>query len=120
MQATAIDTVYKMPPLRGIRTNEMLLFEDNIPPAPQKNFNGRDPKKIEDRDNFLLHRFYYKSRIKRMLYTDTLRELAAETFLSELQVQKIIQEKTELVMEIKKAAPTVKQLKQLYSYIVWD
>ncbi len=113
-------TTYKMPVLRGIRTHEMLLFEDNTPPPAPKTFNGRDPQKIEARDNFLLHRFYFKSRIKRMLYGDTLKELAAETWLSELQVQKIIQDKTELVMDIKKAAPTVKQLKQLFAHIVWE
>lgn len=55
-----------------------------------------------------------------MVYGDTLRELAAETWLSELQVGKIIQSKAELVYEIKKAAPTVKQLKQLFPHIVWD
>ena len=118
--AAHITTTYTIPIKRGIRLHEMLLFDDNTPPPAPKTFNGRNPQLIDARDNFLLHRFYFKSRIKRMLYGDTLKELAAETWLSELQVQKIIQDKTEQVMDIKKAAPTVKQLKQLFAHIVWD
>jgi hypothetical protein len=112
-------TTYKMPIQRGITVFNNLLFDDVVAPKPPKEHNGRDPQNIENRDNYLLHRFYFKSKIQRKIYGDTLKELAAETWLSELMVQKIIQSKSELVLSIKKAAPSVKDLQKMFPHIIF-
>ncbi len=105
---------------RGIRLFNQVLFEESeIATLPKPEHNGRDPQLIAARDNFLLHRFYYKSKVQRKIYNDTLVELSQETWLSKLQIQKIIQSKAEDVLLIKKNAPSVKQLKEQWSHIQW-
>ena len=81
--------------------------------------NGRNPQLIAARDNFLCHRFYWKSKIERMPYMDAIAELSSEVWLSKLQIQKILQSKADDVLLIKKQAPPAKELLACWPHIKW-
>lgn len=109
------------PVQRGIQAYNQLLFNVDVVEQPviKADFSGRDPQLIEARDTFLLHRYYYYAKLLRKQYADVLHNLGKETFLSKTQVQRIVQNKLEQVLEIKRAAPTAKDLQKMYPYIVW-
>jgi hypothetical protein len=105
---------------RGIRLFNTLLLEDNdTATLPKPEHSKRDPQLIDARDNFLLHRAYYKSKIQRKNYPDTFAELIAEVYLSKAQIQKIIQCKGEVLLAVKKQQPSVAELKRQWPHIVW-
>lgn len=116
MQAAATSTSQ-----RGIRLFTALLFEDSstTDTLPQVKFIGRNPQHIDARDNFLLHRAYYKTKIQRKNYPDTFAELSAEVFLSKVRIQEIIQSKGEELLAIKKQQPSIAELKRQWPHIVW-
>ncbi len=109
------------PSQRGIGVFNALLFdeEDSIATLTSTIPNGRNPQLIASRDNFLLHRFYFKTKIQRKIYGDALKELSNEVWLSKLMIQKIIQAKADNILMIKKQQPTVKVLRDVWPHIVW-
>lgn len=105
---------------RGITILHTLLSEETEAPvqAPPER-KGRNPKLIVTRDTNLLYRFYFKSKMERKLYPDSVAELAREFHLSSAMIQKIIQAKANELMLIKKEAPDANTLKEKYPYLVW-
>ena len=105
---------------RGIRLFNTLLFEEGeTSTLPKPEHSRRDPQLIDARDNFLLHRAYYKTKIQRKNYPDTFAELIAEVYLSKAQIQKIIQCKGEALLAIKKHQPSLSELKKQWPHINW-
>jgi hypothetical protein len=105
---------------RGISIFNSLLFdEDAAPPLPKPEHKGRHPELIRSRDNFLLHRFYFKSKIQRKIYLDVLAELETELFLSKMMIQKILQSKSDEMLEIKKQKPSLRDLSKMFPHINW-
>lgn len=105
---------------RGIKVLHSLLADeaqDAVLPKAER--RGRNPRLISARDTALLYRFYFKSKIERKLYPDSVAELVAEFHLSQVMIQKIIQAKAEELMNIKREQPTVKKLKERYVHLVW-
>ena len=93
---------------RGIRVFNQLLFEEDTQPAlPKRKYSYRHPELIAARDRFLIHRFYYKSKIEQKFY------------LSKIMIQKIIQAKADDALLLKKQQITVKQLKEEWPHINW-
>lgn len=109
----------KIPVLRGIRTYNELLLEEESTTLPKQKKGGRSVQKIENRNNFLFHRFYYYTKLQGKNYPNTLQDLANETWLTTTTVGEIIQDNSNKILLIKKAAPTIKQLKQLWQHIEW-
>lgn len=108
-----------MPVRRGIRLYQSLLFEDTGNTTPKKESKGRSADLITKRDNLLLHRFYFKSKIERKIYDDVIQELEAELHISKVMIQKIIQAKGELLLAIKQNGITKSDLKQKFPWVVW-
>jgi hypothetical protein len=105
---------------RGIATYKMLLFNDNVVEETlSEPRGGRSPLLIESRDEFLLHRVYFKSSIQRKLYSDVLNEMETEVYLSKMMLQKIIAGKTDALLLIKRNKPSLKELKEKWPHIVW-
>lgn len=105
---------------RGIGVFNSLLFEDDATTTlVRPEHKGRCPELIEKRDELLLYRFYYKSKIQRRIYDDVLDALEAEFFISQTMIKKIIQSKSELVLQIKRQQPDVTALKKRWPHIVW-
>lgn len=105
---------------RGVRLHTLLLFEEvNIPTHNEELRSGRNPHLIESRDNCLLHRFYFKTKIQRKIYEDVLKELEHEFFLSKMMIQKILQNKADDALLIKRQQPSLKDLKDQFPFMVW-
>ncbi|GGH78176.1 hypothetical protein HNQ91_003931 [Filimonas zeae] len=105
---------------RGISVLHSLLSEEEeMVSADKVERKGRNPKLIVARDTCLLYRFYFKSKIERRLYPDSVAALMNEFHLSQVMIQKIIQAKTDELMLIKKEQPSVKSLKEKYPHFVW-
>lgn len=105
---------------RGIRVFNQLLFEEDTQPAlPKRKYSYRHPELIAARDRFLIHRFYYKSKIEQKFYQDAIKELEKELYLSKIMIQKIIQAKADDALLLKKQQITVKQLKEEWPHINW-
>jgi hypothetical protein len=108
-----------MPVRRGLRIYQSLLFEESSTATPKKESKGRSAELIEKRDDLLLHRFYFKSKIERKIYEDALRELEAELHISKVMIQKIIQAKGEVLLTIKQQGVNKAELKQKFPWVVW-
>ncbi|MES1223384.1 MAG: hypothetical protein ABUT20_48260, partial [Bacteroidota bacterium] len=106
---------------RGIKTFNALLFEnaDDISTTKPEKSNGRNQELLASRDNFLLHRFYYKTKIQRKNYMDVLEDLMNETFISKYQIQKIINNNRDQILLIKKQQPPLKTLCEVWPHIKW-
>lgn len=106
---------------RGISVFNALLFDEEAPATSITTAipNGRNPELIAKRDNFLLHRFYFKTKLQRKIYCDALKELSEEIWLSKLMIQKIIQAKADNILMIKKQQPSVKVLREVWPHINW-
>ena len=112
---------------RGIKVFNTLLFDDSaVATLPKPEISGRDPELIAKRDELILCRFYYKSKVQRKIYDDVLLELRTEFFLSKVMLQKIIQAKAEIALLIKKeysslpALSIKKEFQKKIPFIVWD
>ena len=112
---------------RGIGVFHTLLFDEGaIATLPKPETKGRDPELIAKRDELLLFRFYYKSKVQRKIYDDVLTELEGEVFLSKVMLQKIIQSKAETALLIKKEYSSLaplsirREFQKKFPFVVWD
>lgn len=108
-------------PQRGLSIYNNLLFTDNTQEdKPSSPSIGRSPELISKRDEFLLHRFYWKTKVERKVYPDVFQELSEELWLSKIQIQKIITSKIDEVLRIKNSKPDVKDLRSKWPHIIWE
>ncbi len=106
---------------RGIRLfNSLFEDEQTIVEATKPQNCIRDAQLIAERNDFLFHRFYYKSKMLRRLYPDCIKELSREVWLTKITLQKLIQANGDAILQIKKQAPTVKDLQKKFPWIIWD
>ena len=112
---------------RGISVFNTLLFDEaNTDTLPKPETKGRDPQLILKRDELLIYRFYFKSKVQRKLYDDVLSELECEVFLSKVMLQKIIQSKSEIAFQIKKHYSSLnpvairREFQKKFPFIVWE
>lgn len=98
------------------------LFADEAPVEALDNVrtSGRNADKIAGRNEYLAHRFYFKSKVQRMNFMDAINELAAEVWLMPFQVQKLLQANADDVLMVKQQKPTAKQLREKWPHIVWE
>lgn len=106
---------------RGIRLHESLLEKPDLPQTGvvQKKSVGRSQELIQCRNEALLHRFYFKSKVQRKIYPDILNELTEEFYISGIQIGKLLQSNGDRILELKKQAPDVVILKRKFPYMSW-
>jgi hypothetical protein len=116
-----------MQPQRGVKIFNSILFGDDaatVPTTPLKRGRpGRSEELIRRRNEFLLHRFYYKIRLVQSTqprsYASVLKDLEPEVFLSRVMIQKIITRESDEILRIKKDKPSIQQLRARWPHIVW-
>lgn len=108
-----------VPVRRGATLINAMLFDENAILPTKVDKSGRDPEKIEKRDDMLLHRLYFKSKIERKGYDDVLNELETEFFLSRTMIQKIITCKSDIALMIKKQGLTTQDLNAKFPWFKW-
>lgn len=81
---------------------------------------GRSSLMIENRDEKLLHRYYYHARILQIRYDNVLEALEIEFDLSRVTIVKIIAKNTARLKQIADSALTREQLKSKYPFLNWS
>ena len=86
--------------------------------------SGRSEEKNDARNEALLYRYYFYNKFYRGLGWPRIQQLLAEEFfLEERTVLNLVHrndDSTEVLRQIAKEAPTLKQLKQKFWLMVWD
>ncbi len=80
---------------------------------------GRSGDLLKVRNEKLLYRFYYHSRILTYKYERVLFELSNEFDLSECTIMQLIEKNTERIREIGDEQPTRERLKKKYPFFSW-
>lgn len=108
--------------MRGI-TQFNKLVSDPKPltfPKPETNKSpGRSSELIQARNQLLIYRFYYKSRIENKRYPVILSELSFELHLTQIRIQDIIQEESHRIAAVKKQNPPIKYFRDTWSHWTW-
>ncbi len=105
---------------RGVSVFNALLFEEPVnTQSSDKREQGRSAELIDQRDRFLIYRFYFKAKIQRKIYNDAIVELIPEVYLSKISIQKIIQAHADEILKLKQNPPTLKDLQKEYPHINW-
>ena len=105
---------------RGVSVFNALLFDEPVNnQSSDKREQGRSAELIDQRDRFLIYRFYFKAKIQRKIYNDAIVELIPEVYLSKVQIQKIIQTHADDILRLKKNPPTIKDLQKDFPHINW-
>ena len=108
--------------MRGERTSFLSLFEnDNVVdsslPVPER--RGRSEELIKERNELLVCRHYYYTRIRELQYKRTLEKLEREVFLSQFTIINIVNANNKLLKAINADKPDVKYFRLKFPFMVW-
>ena len=108
--------------LRGHRTY-LSLFQSESPAevlaVPEK--RGRSEALVKKRNELLLHRHYFKYKIKRLQYQDGLDQLEDEFFITERTIIDIVQSDCSVLKNLKAInPPDAKYFKRKYPFMNWE
>jgi hypothetical protein len=105
--------------LRGNR-NYTSLFPEIVTELPQAaERKGRSDELIQKRNDCLIARYYYYSRMIGYQYPTCLDKLEAEFFLTERTIQDIIQKNMDFLRHINKSKPDFKFFREKYKHLQW-
>ena len=99
------------------------LFEDE-PTSPPQVFvitRGRNSTYLNSRNKKLAYRYYFKSKAQGKSYEKLLEELHQEFDLSKKTIYNVLfVENYEVLNEVMKLKPTVKDMRKLYPFFSWQ
>ena len=106
---------------RGDRSIFKNLFTDdnNIVKSDSKTRRGRSDELVKKRNELLIHRYYYYSKIELKQYENVLSELEKEFFLAPITIVKIVHTNIEMLKNINKSKPQKSYFKGLFPFVVW-
>lgn len=104
---------------RGSTTFSNLFGEDYNLDVPEKQTKGRSASFIEIRNDLLLHRYYYYGQFTEKRFEVITAHLEQEFHLSSRTIQDIITASLHQIKKIKATAPTIKQLRKEFPWMVW-
>jgi len=81
---------------------------------------GRSARLIADRDELLLHRFYWYMRNPRNAYDWVVRQVGKEFALSETTVSTILTQKHGQLAAVRDAKPTVETMRTQWPWMSWQ
>ncbi len=108
--------------MRGERSSFLSLFENDKPAdssiaIPER--KGRSEELIKDRNELIVCRHYYYTRIKELQYHRTLERLEKEVFLSKITIINIVAANNKLLKAINADKPGVKYFREKFPFMVW-
>ena len=101
--------------LRGQRLFNGLIDEEE----PKFSRRGRNEALIKRRNECLLYRYYYYSKIKRMRYGDVLKTVGEEFYIAPRTLSDILAEQAVSLKTIFKENPSIKELEKKFNYLNW-
>lgn len=81
---------------------------------------GRSYRLILERNECLLHRYYFYIKINRNQYADVIAILSSEFFLSQERIIICLNQNRQALKEVLAEAPDVKQLRSRYTWMQWN
>lgn len=81
---------------------------------------GRSSRLIEKRNRAMCNRYYYHQKINSCHYAKCVEELSTEFFISQIEVTKILRNMAEYLNELRTQPPTIKQLRERWSFMCWE
>jgi hypothetical protein len=81
---------------------------------------GRSERLLQLRDKALAARYYYYMKYKHYNYIKACEELSNEFYISVIQVSKVLKANSELLHDLKKEQPTIRQLAGQYKHFNFD
>lgn len=105
---------------RGLRLMENLI-EDNsrVEIIPDKVKRGRNKELIDKRNECLLHRYYFYSKVLKLKYEDVITSLSAEFFISDRTTTDIAMSESDYLSELFKKKYTPKELEKKFRFLNW-
>lgn len=106
--------------MRGERSIFLSLFNDNvkqITTAPER--KGRSEDLLNKRNELLVCRHYYYTRIMELQYQRTLEKLENELYLSQRTIIDIINNNHKLLSSINSQKPAAKYFRTRFPFMVW-
>lgn len=106
--------------MRGQQTFQSL-FPDLTTTCPDKvPGKGRNPEYDAKRNELLLARYFFYGKYTSKRYSWIIAQLASEFFLAQRRITDIIAENTTGLKQLRDNPPTIKELRQRWSHLVWD
>ena len=97
-----------------------LFIEDNDTlKSDLKIRRGRSEELLKKRNELIIHRYYYYSKIEEKQYENVLSELEKEFFLAPITIIHIVNANIEMLKNINKAKPQRGYFKGLFPFVVW-
>lgn len=108
--------------MRGERSIFLSLFADDIPTTatatPER--KGRSEELLTKRNELLVCRHYYYTRIVELQYARALERLEDELYLSQRTIINIVNDNYTLLKKINAEKPEAKYFKQKFPFMVWN
>lgn len=103
---------------RGYRT----LFSDFIeePPVKVVQRRGRSEELHQERNELLIHRYYYFIKVLRMQYADALQKLRVQLFIEERTIIDAVQQNRVMLKKLHEEKPTAKYFRDKYPFMNWN
>ncbi|MBA3901485.1 MAG: hypothetical protein H0X62_14990 [Bacteroidetes bacterium] len=96
------------------------LFSDLFHVASVKKEKQRPRNYFQpERNQALVHRYYYHAEINRLRYDDCLLQLEKEFYLTTPRLIVILTESSELLNEVALEKPSVKELENKFPHFTW-
>ena len=105
--------------LRGHRKIFLSLLSEDTIVKPREG-RGRSDTLIKKRNEYLVCRYFYYVKIRRLQYFDALELVGKDTFLCQRTIQNILQYNSDILKEISKKKPKIKYFKDRFPNVVWS
>lgn len=106
--------------MRGKRSHSALFIENPNKDNKINRSGGRSSFLIAQRNQALIHRYYFISVNTKNRYEAIILRLSSEFYLSTIMIGKIINSNFDEISKIKKDKPGIRTLKQLHPHFDWN
>lgn len=104
--------------LRGHRSVYLSLLTEDTTVKPREG-RGRSETLIKKRNEYLVCRYFYYAKVRRLQYFDALELLEQDVFICQRTIQNILQDNNDILKELSKLKPKIKYFKERFPNSVW-
>lgn len=107
---------------KGYKSIYLSLFNDDIKKevAAVPDRRGRSEELHRKRNELLVSRHYYYTRIAELQYERTLKKLESEFFIAQFTIVKLIAANHDLLKKINADKPPLKYFRTKFPFLVWE
>jgi hypothetical protein len=103
-----------------MKRGSRLFFEiSEAKQKPEQTAKGRSPVLLENRNNKLLYRYYYYTRLLQYSFNKVIEMLVYEFDLSRITITELVQDRASQLRQIADSQPTIKELEKMFPSYNW-